>query len=324
MPTQFRALVELDSEIDIIKFDILDGLHQSLKSIPTKLLFDHDAIRLWNQLRTSHELFPSTAEMNLLDEHIEPIGNLIPENTALVDFGCGRGEIAKKLLAHTDTIETYIPIDAASQVLMETVKDVTDHHSNLDIIPVHADFQKQFFKLPLPKEKNIVALCSSTSIGMLNTTQLKEFLHQVFGRCHPKGGLLVGLELEPEENKRDLVCEEKEGLCQKFGLHLLERMNKEFDMNFAPNKFKYKLSYNTGFKRIEMLLESLKAQSVAILDTEITIDVGECIKVNEVHTHKPNCFRLSCESIGFKNQLECYDSKGMTTLHYYTASINHL
>ena len=54
------------------------------------------------------------------------------------------------------------------------------------------------------------------------------------------------------------------GVTAKFNMNVLVRINRELDANFNPQLFRHQARWNEQHSRIEMHLESLLAQKVAI------------------------------------------------------------
>ena len=54
------------------------------------------------------------------------------------------------------------------------------------------------------------------------------------------------------------------GVTARFNMNVLVRINRELDANFNPQPFRHQARWNQQHSRIDMYLESLLAQRVAI------------------------------------------------------------
>ncbi len=76
-----------------------------------------------------------------------------------------------------------------------------------------------------------------------------------------------------------------------FIFNLLQRINRELDGDFQPERFRYHAFFNEELARIEMYLVSLETQRVRIGEVEIQLREGE--RIHAEYSHK-----YSLESFG--------------------------
>src|SRR5207244_3467252 len=83
----------------------------------------------------------------------------------------------------------------------------------------------------------------------------------------------------PALKVRPLVDNDSEGVTARFNLNVLSRINRELGADFDITSFRHIAVWNAQASRIEMHLESLRAQTVSIrdLDMKVRFCLGETI-----------------------------------------------
>jgi L-histidine N-alpha-methyltransferase len=82
------------------------------------------------------------------------------------------------------------------------------------------------------------------------------------------------------------------GVTARFNMNVLVRINRELDANFDTQLFRHRARWNEEQSRIEMHLESLMAQRVALrgLDMAVRFERGETI-------HTENSYKFTDERV---------------------------
>jgi uncharacterized SAM-dependent methyltransferase len=82
------------------------------------------------------------------------------------------------------------------------------------------------------------------------------------------------------------------GVTARFNMNVLLRINRELEGSFNPQLFRHQARWNPIDSRVEMHLESLLAQKVAVraLDLEVRFLFGETI-------HTENSYKFTDESV---------------------------
>ena len=68
---------------------VLEGLQRPRKQIPCSLLYDTRGSELYEQITELEEYYPFRVEEARLKEHARDIASQIPENSVIVELGCG-------------------------------------------------------------------------------------------------------------------------------------------------------------------------------------------------------------------------------------------
>lgn len=68
---------------------MLAGLQRSAKEIPCSLLYDDRGSELYEQITKLDEYYPFRVEELRLKEHADEIAAAIPDESVIVELGCG-------------------------------------------------------------------------------------------------------------------------------------------------------------------------------------------------------------------------------------------
>src|SRR4029078_8058444 len=91
----------------------------------------------------------------------------------------------------------------------------------------------------------------------------------------PGATMIVGVDLIKDEAALNAAYDDAAGVTAKFNLNVLARMNRELGGNFDLASFRHRAFYNVENHRIEMHLESLKAQRVTVAGRTFALEKGE-------------------------------------------------
>ncbi len=155
---------------------------------------------------------------------------------------------------------------------------MNDEYSELKIYPLVTDFTR-WFNLPELKEEynSIHAFYPGSTIGNFKPEEARGFLERIAKICGSGSGLLIGVDLQKDENILNKAYNDSEGITAEFNLNILSHINNLFGANFDLSKFKHQAFYNKKESRIEMHLLSLAQQIVKINDNSFSIGRYETI-----------------------------------------------
>ena len=130
----------------------------------------------------------------------------------------------------------------------------------------------QAVTLPSPRHKaarNVVYFPGST-IGNFEPNEALEFLRRIANVSGRGGGLLIGVDLQKDQNVIEAAYNDKAGVTAEFNLNLLAHINRETGANFDLSQWQHRAIYNAEAGRIEMYLISATDQTVQIQDREVS------------------------------------------------------
>jgi len=193
---------------------------------------------------------------------------------------------------------------------------------NLEILPVCADYL-QAVTLPSPRHKaarNVVYFPGST-IGNFEPNEALEFLCRIANVSGRGGGLLIGVDLQKDQNVIEAAYNDKAGVTAEFNLNLLAHINRETGANFDQSRWQHRAIYNAEAGRIEMYLISATDQTVRIQDREFRFRAGEKILTEHSYKHAPEGFIALARQAGFDFvKLWTDDARLFGVFYFVTAS----
>ncbi len=271
--------------------DVLEGLQQPQKTLPSKYFYDERGSELFEQITELDEYYLTRTELQIMQDNIQEIANALGKNIQLVELGSGSSFKTRLLLDHLEEIHSYAPVDISRSFLNDVAQNLREEYPELKIHPVAMDYTKS---LSLPKVpdgvKRIVYFPGST-IGNFTSIHAKEFIGLIAKSLDNQGGLLIGFDLVKDRETLLAAYDDSKGVTAQFNRNILRRINNELGADFDLSRFKHKAKFNEEKSRIEMHLVSLVNQTVHIVEEEIFFEKGETIHTENSHKYTLSSFR---------------------------------
>src|SRR5689334_3660978 len=130
------------------------------------------------------------------------------------------------------------------------------------------------------------------------------FLRNVRMILRTGDALLLGTDLEKSISQILQAYDDPLRITAAFNLNLLVRINRELDADFDLSQFRHSARFNSDTGSVEMHLQSLKRQTVAIraADVEVAFEEGETIWTETSHKYSPDEIARLAEFAGFQCQ----------------------
>jgi uncharacterized SAM-dependent methyltransferase len=103
-----------------------------------------------------------------------------------------------------------------------------------------------------------------STIGNFEPDRAVEFLNSVRGLLRPGDVFYLSADLVKDRKQMIAAYDDPIGATAAFNMNLLARINRELGGEFVLSRFRHRARYNEKVHRIEMHLESLEDQTVAI------------------------------------------------------------
>lgn len=273
--------------------EILNGLSQPQKSLPSKLFYDERGSLLFEQITHLEEYYLTRAERQIMQHNISEITDVIGKNSVIIEPGSGNSAKMRLLLDNLPELKAYIPVDISREYLGEIVEELRRDYPHLLIKPVCADYTKPFSlpKIEKPFDYYVVYYPGST-IGNFQPEEAQNFLEMLSKFMIPGGGLLIGVDLQKDKQILEAAYNDSEQITAAFNKNILLCLNREFGADFILGKFDHLAFYNEEANRIEMHLQSNCNQTVRIGDSSIHFEKGETIHTENSYKYSHESFRL--------------------------------
>jgi L-histidine Nalpha-methyltransferase len=282
--------------------DVLKGLSSTPKWMAAKHFYDAEGSRLFERIMDLPEYYPTRNEMATLRENARSIAALIPEGTALVEFGSGSNAKIRLLLEAAPHIAAYVPVDISGEYLEEQAAKLRRDVPKLNIFPVAADFTKRFDLPAKIRAMPRVGFFPGSTIGNFEPLAAVSFLRNAARILGAGATLIIGVDLVKDEQILNAAYNDTAGVTAAFNLNLLARINREADADFDVKAFAHRAFFNTKRERIEMHLVSQKRQTVTVSGEAFDFAADETIHTENSYKYTREGFQDLARQAGWIQQ----------------------
>lgn len=280
--------------------EILAGLQQTEKSISPKYFYDERGSQLFDAITDLPEYYLTNTEIDIMYSNIDEIADLVGRKASLIEFGSGSSLKTRILLKHLHDLAAYVPVDISEDHLLESARQIRSEFPGTEILPVVADFTRQF-DLPMPElmpVRNIVYFPGST-IGNFERDAAIDLLRVMHHEAKEGGALLIGVDLQKEPAIIEAAYNDSAGVTAKFNLNMLQHLNSAYDANFDLDAYSHEANYDAEQGRITLRLISSRDQLVNLAGETISVARGEAILTEYSHKYTLDGFAEMADSVGF-------------------------
>ncbi|MFL6228220.1 MAG: L-histidine N(alpha)-methyltransferase [Pyrinomonadaceae bacterium] len=299
--------------------DVVHGLTSEPKRLPPKYFYDELGSHLFEAICLLPEYYLTRAEDEILSRRAAEIAAACgDESIRLVEFGSGSStktrHLIDALLGRQDEL-LYLPIDISPSALEAAAKTLLETYPRLSVEAYAGDYDAALARLerdqPLRGTRTLVLFLGS-NIGNFEPDEARRFLGKVRGTLRAGDALLVGADLKKDAATLEAAYDDALGVTAAFNLNLLARINRELGADFDPRAFRHVAVYNERAGRVEMHLESTRAQDVQIaaLALEVRFAAGERIHTENSHKYAPAELDALAARAGFSRAGAWLDARG--------------
>jgi len=298
--------------------EVLASLQQPTKKISPKFFYDERGSQLFEAITRQPEYYPTRAERQILSEHAEEIAACLGSDVTLIEPGCGSCEKVRLLL---DTVQPqrYIAMDISEQFLLKAANQLALKYPWLEVTGVCADFAQIGELKALPEDGRRIAFYPGSTLGNFAPEQAQAFLRSLRQLVGKQGGLLIGVDTHKATDTLNAAYNDAAGITADFNLNVLTHLNRVLPADFDPDQFVHVAFYNESLRRIEMHLESRKAQTVTCAGRVIALAQGERIHTECSYKYSQDDFAALAEQAGFRVAQYWQDKQALFGLYYCTA-----
>jgi dimethylhistidine N-methyltransferase len=296
-PARGLTLIAMEASQRLTAFgrDVRAGLMRSPKSLSCAYFYDEAGSLLFEQICELPEYYLTRAEHAILEAHATEIVSGLPNPVSLVELGSGSAAktriLIEQLLRRQKSL-CYTPIDICRPVLEASSLQLLDRYPSLEVVAVAGEYHDGLRHLRTAGGRHKLILWLGSNVGNFDRLDAGRFLRQVRETMVDEDRLLLGVDLR--KNRAILVAayDDAQGVTARFNLNLLARINSELGGHFDLAAFQHRAVYDEDVGRIEMYLDSLHEQQVAIdgLGLTVSFAAGEAI-------HTENSYKYSFAEI---------------------------
>jgi Uncharacterized conserved protein len=235
---------------------IARGLSGVPKSLPPRVLYDERGSRLFEQITTLPEYYPTEAERALLSSSAAQIADATGMRT-LVELGAGVLDKSRILIdagLAGGTLDYYIPVDISVEVLEQSARELQLRYPSLSIGPREADFMDELAIGEL--ESPVVVSFLGGTIGNLFPMERIDFLRRMGSAAGPGNYLLIGTDLVKDVDRIIDAYFDSQGITEAFLLNVVQVINDECGSKLSAEDFDYVPLWDAREARMDLRLRA--------------------------------------------------------------------
>ncbi len=286
--------------LDAFAGDVRAGLTAHPKRLFPKYFYDALGSQLFEAICLLPEYYLTRAENEIFtrdaDEITETLGTT--RTVALVELGSGSATKTRRIieaLLKRQSGLLYVPVDISASALEESARVLLQSYPPLRINAYASDYKTALPRLreSLTEDARALVLFLGSNIGNFDRDEAREFLRALRRVLRTGDALLLGADLKKDAATLEAAYDDALGVTAAFNLNLLARINREFAADFQLRAFKHVALYNGDAGRIEIYIESLRAQVVHLgaLNLEVSFEAGE--RMHTENSYKYDAAQLS-------------------------------
>lgn len=280
--------------------EVVSGLLAQPATLSPKYFYDELGCALYGAICRLPEYYPTRTEAELFREHRAGIAQAMGTDRQFVDLGSGD---CCKALAWLPFVNPrrYIAVDIAEAEIHRALTGMARDFPELELVGVVTDFSRRLDLEDVLDAQPATFFYPGSSIGNFTPAGAGEFLAQVRAYCasRPGSGLLIGVDAKKAAPVLDAAYDDALGVTSAFNRNALLHLNRRFGFDFALDGFVHRGFYNAEQGRVEMHLESLRAQSVELAGRTRRFEAGERIHTENSYKYHAAEFEALLRSAGF-------------------------
>jgi L-histidine Nalpha-methyltransferase len=310
-----------------VAVEVLNGLTERPKTLSPWLFYDQKGSQLFEEITELPEYYVTRTERRILAEHADEIVAAAAggRDLSMIELGAGTATKTGLLLNAAVGLQgsvIYYPIDVSETALEEARTRLEAELPEVIVEPIVADYTEGMRQNSASHPGRKLVLYIGSSIGNFSPADALEVLRGVRAQLLPGDCLLLGTDMVKDVDTLLAAYDDAAGVTARFNKNILVRINRELDANFNPKLFRHRARWNEEHWRIEMHLESLLAQKIALraLDTEVRFALGETIHTENSYKFTDERAAALLTRAGFKLRQQWSDPNHWFTVYLAAAN----
>lgn len=317
-----RSPVSRD-DVSPIAAVVASGLLSKEKSLPPYLFYDEEGSRLFEEITELPEYYPTRVERSILTDYADEIVAAAAAGTAfplhVVELGAGtatKSEIVLGAVVRRQGSCIFAPVDVSRTAVDEARERLATSLPSVAVRPLIMDHTEAFAHIRAIGPRRLVLFIGS-SIGNFDDAEAHALLTGVRESLAPGGAFLLGTDLRKDPAILVPAYDDARGVTAAFNKNVLARINRELGGCFEVDRFAHVALWNDERSRIEMHLESLCEQRVAIdaIGAEIRFRQGERIHTESSVKYDEPRVDAMLRAAGFVRERSFTDPERLFAVH---------
>jgi L-histidine N-alpha-methyltransferase len=293
-------------------------VYRGLTAIPKKLspwlFYDQRGSELFEAITELPEYYLTRTERGIFEQYADEIvAAADTKKLAIIELGAGTATKTRLLLdaavRRQGGVE-YYPIDISTSALEEARRRIGEEQPQVSCMPIVSDYTKDMSDVHSIVGRRLVLYIGS-SIGNFEPAEAGRLLRRLRGQLAPGDLLLLGVDHVKDRSTLLRAYNDAAGVTAEFNRNVLVRIQRELGAKFRPGLFRHRACWNEHESRIEMHLESLIAQEIAIPSLDLTVNFrrGESIHTENSYKFTPDGISEMLGRAGFSVRKNWSDAK---------------
>ena len=292
-----RLRVDSDAE----RRALVAGLRRTPASIPPRYFYDRLGCALYGAICELPEYYPTRTERAIFSMHREAIAGAIGTGGQFVDLGAGDCCKAESWLPYLMPAR-YLAVDIAEDALARSLARLAPEFPEVHLEGIVVDFTEGLDLEADLDRSPVTFFYPGSSIGNFTPDEARGFLARIHMHCasRPGSGLLIGVDTRKDVARLVKAYADPTGVTAAFNRNVLNHVNRVIGSDFQPESWAHVGLYNATASRVEMHLEAMTAQDVAIGGESRRFAAGERIHTENSYKYAPDDFDALLRAAGFR------------------------
>src|SRR3569833_3376731 len=278
------------------------------RRISPKFFYDQRGSELFYEICRLPEYYVTRTEMAILRACAEDVARRLGDDHVVVELGCGASDKARILLQAVRP-RAYVPIDISRASLLACAAHLVEDHPAMEVHAICADYtQRVAMPSPVSAAPRLVFFPGST-LGNFEPGEAEDFLHGLRPLIRTDGVLLIGIDLKKDRAVLHRAYNDARGVTAAFNLNLLVRIRRELDAQVDVSRYRQEAYYNEQEGRIEMHLNSRRAQSNKNNGDRFAFEEGAGICTEKTYKYSDAEFRALATRAGYSCECMWSDAR---------------
>lgn len=310
--------------------DVRRGLSAPGKFLQPKYFYDSLGSRLFDAICHVPEYYLTGAEADIFARHAAEIVERARDGArrvTLFELGSGSAAKTRRLIDALLAVQKrllYVPVDISTAALEESASALLGDYEGLSVTAYAADYDTALPRLKdnFEEDARALVLFLGSNVGNFDRGEARDFLRRVRASLRAGDRLLLGADLKKDAATLEAAYDDPLGVTAAFNLNLLARINRELGADFSLRDFRHAALYDEREGRVEMHLESTRAQTVRIdaLDLDIDFRAGERIHTENSYKYSLDELTALAADTGFAREQTWLDPAGRFSSSLFVAS----